>query len=63
MCNLVVIKMKIYAVIPAYNEEKTVGKVVEKTKDIDLVDEVIVVDDCSTDNTFQEAKKKREQER
>ena len=58
MCNLVVIKMKIYAVIPAYNEEKTVGKVVEKTKDIDLVDEVIVVDDCSTDNTFQEAKKK-----
>ena len=49
--------MKIYAVIPAYNEEKTVAEVVEKTKDLDLVDEVIVVDDCSTDNTFQEAKK------
>ena len=49
--------MKIYAVIPAYNEEKTVAEVVEKTKDLDLVDEVIVVDDCSTDNTFEEAKK------
>lgn len=47
--------MKIYAVIPAYNEEKTVGNVVEKAKC--LVDEVIVVDDCSTDNTFREAKK------
>ena len=47
--------MKICAVIPAYNEEKTVGEVVAKTKD--LVDEVIVVDDCSTDNTFQKAKK------
>ena len=49
--------MKIYAVIPAYNEEKTVAEVVEKTKDLEIVDEVIVVDDCSTDNTFQEAKK------
>ncbi|MDI6886787.1 MAG: glycosyltransferase [archaeon] len=49
--------MKIYAVIPAYNEEKTVGEVVEKTKDLEIVDEVIVVDDCSTDNTFEEAKK------
>jgi glycosyltransferase involved in cell wall biosynthesis len=47
--------MKICAVIPAYNEEKTVAEVVEKTRD--LVDEVIVVDDCSTDNTFREAKK------
>ena len=49
--------MKIYAVIPAYNEEKTVAEVVEKTKDLEIVDEVIVVDDCSTDNTFGEAKK------
>ena len=56
MCNQVVI-MKIYAVIPAYNEEKTVAEVVEKTKDLEIVDEVIVVDDCSTDNTFREAKK------
>ena len=49
--------MKIYAVIPAYNEEKTVAEVVVKTKDLEIVDEVIVVDDCSTDNTFREAKK------
>ena len=49
--------MKIYAVIPAYNEEKTVAEVVGKTRDLEIVDEVIVVDDCSTDNTFREAKK------
>ena len=36
--------MKTYAVIPAYNEEKTVAEVVEKTKDLDLVDAVIVVE-------------------
>jgi cellulose synthase/poly-beta-1,6-N-acetylglucosamine synthase-like glycosyltransferase len=37
--------MKISVVIPAYNEKKAVGKVVEKTKN--LVDEVIITDDCS----------------
>ncbi len=45
----------IVAVIPAYNEELTIGKIVKKARK--YVDEVIVVDDGSTDNTAIEAKK------
>jgi glycosyltransferase involved in cell wall biosynthesis len=46
---------KIIAVIPAHNEEKHIEKVVRETKK--YVDEVIVVDDASTDNTSKIAKK------
>jgi glycosyltransferase involved in cell wall biosynthesis len=47
--------MKIFCVIPAYNEEKNIGKVL---KDVArYVDEVVVVDDCSKDHTCQEVKK------
>ena len=42
--------MKVIAVIPAYNEEKTIGEVVRGVKK--FVDEVIVVDDGSKDGTF-----------
>jgi glycosyltransferase involved in cell wall biosynthesis len=41
--------MKIFCVIPAYNEEKNIFQVVREV--IDLVDVVVVVDDCSTDKT------------
>jgi glycosyltransferase involved in cell wall biosynthesis len=37
--------------VPAYNEAATIGKVLAKVLDLDLVKEVIVVDDCSTDGT------------
>ena len=37
--------------VPAYNEEKTIGTVLEKLLRLDLVKEVIVVDDASTDRT------------
>ncbi|MBB72573.1 MAG: hypothetical protein CMF50_09270 [Legionellales bacterium] len=37
------------AVIPAFNEEKTIAGVLEKTSR--YVDTIIVVDDCSTDST------------
>lgn len=43
--------MKVIAVIPAYNEEKTIADVVKGAKK--YCDEVIVVDDCSTDRTPQ----------
>lgn len=41
--------------IPAYNTEKTIGNIIKRTKK--YVDRVIVVDDGSSDNTYQEAKK------
>lgn len=44
-------EMKIAAVIPAYNVQDTVKKVVEGMRD--LVDEVIVVNDASRDETYE----------
>ena len=46
--------MKILACIPAFNEENIIGDVVKKT--LSYVDKVIVCDDGSFDNTFNEAK-------
>lgn len=43
------IKPTITAIIPAYDEEETIGEVVSRT--LRHVDEVIVVDDGSTDDT------------
>lgn len=42
--------MKIACVIPAYNEEKNIVKVIKNVRP--YVDEIIVVDDCSKDNTY-----------
>ncbi|MHA1250975.1 MAG: glycosyltransferase family 2 protein, partial [Candidatus Helarchaeota archaeon] len=42
-------KKKIFIVIPAYNEEKTIGEVIEKCKK--YANEIIVVNDGSTDQT------------
>ncbi|MEW6095585.1 MAG: glycosyltransferase family 2 protein [bacterium] len=40
---------KIGVIVPAYNEEKLIGKVIETIPE--FVDRIIVVDDASTDNT------------
>ena len=48
---------KTAAIVPAYNEATRIGKVLEvliKTKGLD---EIIVIDDGSADDTFEEAKK------
>lgn len=45
---------KIVAVIPAYNEAKTVGAVVRGL--LPYVTEIVVVDDCSRDATSEEAR-------
>jgi len=46
--------VKISAVIPAFNEENRIESVLKKTQG--FVDEIIVIDDASTDNTAMVAK-------
>ncbi len=46
---------KLSIVIPAYNEEKTIHRILNKVKDVQLINdiekEVIIVNDCSRDDT------------
>jgi len=51
--------MIIKALIPAYNEEKTIGDIIDVLNGTSLIDEVIVVDDGSQDNTYREANKRK----
>lgn len=48
-----ILAANILVVIPAYNEGKTIGRVVREL--IQRGAKVVVVDDCSKDNTFQDA--------
>jgi len=47
---------KVLIMIPAYNEEETVGEVVKSTKALFPEFDVVVVDDGSEDRTFEKAK-------
>jgi len=48
---------KLSIIIPAYNEEKTIGFILDKVKDVTLIrgieKELIIVNDCSKDGTAQ----------
>jgi glycosyltransferase involved in cell wall biosynthesis len=47
--------LKLSIVIPAYNEHSTIHRILDKIKTVQLIDgiekEVVIVNDCSTDNT------------
>lgn len=43
--------MTVAAIIPAYNEEKTIGNVLEVLVNMDVINEIIVVSDGSCDKT------------
>ena len=44
--------MIISIIVPCYNEEKTIKKIVKKILEFNLYEkEIIIVDDCSTDNS------------
>ena len=52
------IKLKEYIVIPAYNEERSLGKVVDDLRKNGF-ENIIVINDGSTDNTLEVAKNKK----
>ncbi|MHB1338736.1 MAG: glycosyltransferase family 2 protein, partial [Bellilinea sp.] len=41
--------MKVTVLIPAYNEIKTIREIVQRVKNTGRVDQIVVVDDGSTD--------------
>lgn len=45
--------MKISFIVPAYNEEENIGRVIQELRSSFNEFEIIVVDDCSSDKTFQ----------
>ncbi|MDF1545215.1 MAG: glycosyltransferase family 2 protein [bacterium] len=47
--------MKTICILPAYNEEGKIGRVIRKIQAVGIVDEIVVADDCSSDNTSREA--------
>ena len=53
------LKNRVGILIPAYNEGESIGSVLTGIKEEagDLIDEIIVIDDNSSDNTFSEAQK------
>ncbi len=51
-------KNKVLAVVSAYNEEKTIGDVLEVLKKVKPVDDILVIDDGSKDMTKKIAKDK-----
>ena len=46
-------------VIPTYNEKKNISKIINNLKKIKITNEVIFVDDYSSDGTFNEIVKYR----
>lgn len=43
--------LQLSVVIPVYNERDFILEIVQRVKDVGVADEIIIVDDCSTDGT------------
>jgi dolichol-phosphate mannosyltransferase len=54
--------MRVSVIVPVYNEEKTVANVLELLSKVQLDMEVVVVDDASTDSTWEILQQLRQQE-
>lgn len=52
--------MRIVALIPAYNEADTIIQTLRAVENIDAVDEMVVIDDGSKDNTLSQVQKYKE---
>ncbi|MFH1676476.1 MAG: glycosyltransferase family 2 protein [bacterium] len=52
--------IKLSVIIPVYNEESTVGELLEKVLAVDIPKEIIVVDDGSHDHTIEIVREKAE---
>ena len=52
--------MKISCIIPCYNEEGRVGQVLDVALSAKFVNEIVVVDNASTDNTVAEIKQRKD---
>lgn len=50
--------VRVSAVIPAYNEEQTLGNVIDVVKQVPLVDEIVVISDGSVDRTAEIARER-----
>lgn len=48
--------MRTVCIIPAFNEEKTIKDVLEVVKNVEIIDEIVVVSDGSDDNTAKVAR-------
>jgi glycosyltransferase involved in cell wall biosynthesis len=48
--------MSVSAIIPAYNESRTIGSILRVVKSVPLINEIIVVSDGSTDDTAEIAR-------
>ncbi|MEW6050728.1 MAG: glycosyltransferase family 2 protein [Candidatus Zixiibacteriota bacterium] len=49
-------RCSVLCVLPAFNEEGKIGRVVHKVTAVGCVDRIVVVDDCSNDRTSDEAR-------
>lgn len=49
--------MKLSVIVPAYNESRTILEILSRVAEVSIVNEIIVVDDGSTDDTFDKVNK------